>query len=123
MAHHLFTRPISNKVGFDKTSERSLGYDLVLNGVELASGSQRNYLLDVQRYMFEVAGLTPEEVEGDFGWFLEAFNYGVPPHLGIAIGIDRFVQTLLGASTIREVIAFPKNNSGVCSLTNAPLEE
>ncbi len=120
IAHHLFTRPKSNKVGFDKETERSLGYDLVLNGVELGSGSQRNYDLSVQQYVFEVAGLTPKDTEDNFGWFLEALNYGVPPHMGIAIGVDRLIQTLLGYSSIRDVIAFPKNNSGFCPLTNSP---
>lgn len=122
IAHHLFTRPKSNKVGFDKTKERSLGYDLVLNGVELGSGSQRNYDLSVQQYVFEMADLTPEDTEQNFGWFLEALNYGVPPHMGIAIGIDRLVQTLLGYPSIRDVIAFPKNNSGFCPLTNSPTQ-
>ncbi|CBY93427.1 aspartyl-tRNA synthetase [Mycoplasma haemofelis str. Langford 1] len=120
VAHHLFTKPASGSVGFDIKGERSMGYDLVLNGVELASGSERNNDLDVQNYIFSLAGLSTQEIEDNFGWFLEAFNYGVPPHMGIAIGVDRLVQMILGVSSIREVIAFPKNNHGICPLTNAP---
>ncbi|AEW45894.1 Aspartyl-tRNA synthetase [Mycoplasma haemocanis str. Illinois] len=120
VAHHLFTKPASGNVGFDIKTERSMGYDLVLNGVELASGSERNNDLDVQNYLFSLAGLNAQEIEDNFGWFLEAFNYGVPPHMGIAIGVDRLVQMILGVSSIREVIAFPKNNHGICPLTNAP---
>lgn len=120
IAHHLFTKPLSNSTNFDIKNELSKGYDLALNGIELASGSERNNNLEVQRHLFKVAGLNNEEIESNFGWFLEALNYGVPPHMGIAIGIDRLVQIILGLENIREVIAFPKNNHGACPLTGAP---
>lgn len=93
---------------------------MVINGVEIASGSVRNNDLEMQKYLFELANLSEKEIESNFGWFLEAFNYGVPPHLGIAIGVDRLIQVLLGSKSIREVIAFPKNNHGICPLTNSP---
>ncbi|OAL10748.1 aspartate--tRNA ligase [Candidatus Mycoplasma haematobovis] len=120
IAHHLFTKPASNSTTFEMKTELSRGYDLVLNGIELASGSERNNDLEVQHYVFKMAGLSNLEIESSFGWFLEAFNYGVPPHMGIAIGIDRLIQLLLGVENIREVIAFPKNNHGICPLTGAP---
>lgn len=121
IVHHLFTKPISDSKEFDMYTVKSYGYDLVLNGVELASGSERNNDLDMQENIFKLAGLSEEYIQENFGWFLESFNYGVPKHLGIAIGIDRVLQSLLNLESIREVIAFPKNNQGVCPLTNSPL--
>ncbi len=103
-------------------SIRSLAYDLVLNGVEVASGSIRITDIEFQKMIFNIIGITEEEANKKFGFLLEAFKYGVPPHGGIALGIDRIIALLLGYSSIREVIAFPKTQSGTCLLTKAPSE-
>lgn len=103
-------------------SIRSLAYDLVLNGVEVASGSIRITDIEFQKIIFNIIGITEEEANKKFGFLLEAFKYGVPPHGGIALGIDRIIALLLGYSSIREVIAFPKTQSGTCLLTKAPSE-
>ncbi|MGB9638874.1 MAG: aspartate--tRNA ligase, partial [bacterium] len=103
-------------------SIRSLAYDLVLNGVEVASGSIRITDIEFQKIIFEIIGINEEEANKKFGFLLEAFRYGVPPHGGIALGIDRIIALLLGYSSIREVIAFPKTQSGTCLLTKAPSE-
>jgi aspartyl-tRNA synthetase len=99
---------------------RSQAYDLVLNGWELGSGSVRIHRTDVQQRIFELLGIGPEDQQRKFGFLLEAFRYGAPPHAGFAFGIDRIVALLAGEENIREVIAFPKTQSGQDPLTNAP---
>jgi aspartyl-tRNA synthetase len=116
--HHPFTAPASDDL--DPRTARSRGYDLVLNGVELGGGSIRIHDPEVQRRVFEVLGLGPEETEQQFGHLLRAFRYGVPPHGGIALGWDRLVMLLAGRDAIREVIAFPKTQTGQDLLTGAP---
>ena len=119
-AHHPFTSPASE----DLTPEtaRARAYDLVLNGFELGSGSIRIHRAEVQSKMFELLGLTPGQAEEKFGFLLRAFRYGVPPHGGMALGIDRIVMLLTGRDNIRDVIAFPKMGSGIEPLTGAPSE-
>ena len=121
--HHPFTAPMEEDwVNADKDpgSIRAKAYDIVLNGYELGGGSVRIYQDDVQEKMFELLGFTKEEAHNRFGFLLDAFKYGVPPHAGLAYGVDRFVMLLAGAENIREVIAFPKNQNAVCPMTNAP---
>jgi len=101
---------------------RSRSYDLVLNGNEIASGSIRIHQRDIQEKVFRTLKLEQEEVESRFGFFLDALRYGAPPHGGIALGLDRLVTIMAGGKSIREVIAFPKTQSGVCPLTGAPSE-
>ena len=108
------------KLGKDNGNIRSLSYDLVLNGSELASGSIRIHDVDVQKKIFEIIGIKDEEAEKRFGFLLKAFRYGPPPHGGIAFGVDRLAAILLGRDSIREVIAFPKTQKAVCPLTEAP---
>ncbi len=95
-------------------------YDIVLNGVELGGGSIRIHDKDLQAKMFEVLGLTKEECDEKFGFLIEAFKYGVPPHGGLAYGLDRLVMLLAGESSIREVMAFPKNKNAQCLVSEAP---
>ena len=99
---------------------RSQAYDLVLNGWELGSGSVRIHRPDVQRRIFELLGISDEDAQAKFGFLLDAFRYGAPPHAGFAFGIDRLVALLVGEENIREVIAFPKTQSGGDPLTGAP---
>jgi aspartyl-tRNA synthetase len=99
---------------------RSLAYDLVLNGWELGSGSVRIHTADVQERIFSLLGIEPEVARARFGFLLDAFRYGAPPHAGFAFGIDRLVALLAGEENIREVIAFPKTQSGNDPLTGAP---
>jgi aspartyl-tRNA synthetase len=123
-AHHAFTAPHPDDLGkleSDPLSVRSRSYDLVLNGWELGSGSERIHRPDVQQRIFSLLGIDPEEAQKRFGFLLDAFRFGAPPHAGFAIGMDRFVALLAGEENIREVIAFPKTQSGVDPLTNAPL--
>ena len=101
---------------------RSRSYDLVLNGNEIASGSIRIHQRDIQEKVFRILKLEQEDVESRFGFFLNALRYGAPPHGGIALGLDRIVTTMAGGKSIREVIAFPKTQSGICPLTGAPSE-
>lgn len=121
--HHPFTGP---KPEFEKTfvhdPENALAYayDIVLNGSEIGGGSIRIHRRDIQKAVFDVIGLTKDEAESKFGFLLEAFNYGPPPHGGIALGLDRLCALLAGAESIREVIAFPKTASGGDPLTGAP---
>ena len=117
-AHHPFTAPASDDL--DPATARSRGYDLVLNGFEVGGGSIRIHRADVQRKVFEALGLGEEEIEEKFGHLLRAFRFGVPPHGGIAMGIDRLVMLLAGKEAIRDVIAFPKAQSGADPLTGAP---
>jgi aspartyl-tRNA synthetase len=118
--HHPFTAPVGDDL--DPRTARARAYDLVLNGYELGGGSIRIHRPDVQRKVFEVLGLTPEQTEAQFGHLLEAFRYGVPPHGGIALGLDRVVMVLAGRETIRDVIAFPKTQLGTELLTGAPAD-
>ena len=121
--HHPFTMPMDEDLQYLKTEPgrvRAKAYDIVLNGVELGGGSVRIFQSDVQETMFEVLGFTKEEAYERFGFLLNAFKYGVPPHAGLAIGLDRFVMLLVGADNIREVIAFPKVKDASCLMTEAP---
>ena len=121
--HHPFTSPTAEYLDtFDKDPGPALsnGYDLVLNGTELGGGSIRIHRKDVQERAFAAIGLSDEEAQSQFGFLLEAFNYGPPPHGGIAFGLDRLVTLLIGADSIRDVIAFPKAASGYDPLTAAP---
>ena len=116
--HHPFTSPLTEDLTPGTAKARA--YDLTLNGFELGGGSIRIHRPDVQRRVFEVLGLTPEQTEEQFGHLLRAFRYGVPPHGGIAMGIDRLVMLMAGKDTIRDVTAFPKAQSGADPLTGAP---
>lgn len=104
----------------DPGKVRAKAYDIVLNGVELGGGSVRIFQDDIQEKMFETLGFTKEQAWDRFGFLLSAFKYGVPPHAGLAIGLDRFVMLLVKAESIREVIAFPKVKDASCLMTNAP---
>ncbi len=122
-AHHPFTRPHPDdldKLESDPLSVRSLAYDLVLNGVELGSGSVRIHDRLLQQQIFSLLGIEPEEAQERFGFLLDAFRYGAPPHAGFAFGLDRLTMILTGQSSIRDVIAFPKTQSGADPLTGAP---
>jgi aspartyl-tRNA synthetase len=99
---------------------RSQAYDLVVNGWELGSGSVRIHRSDVQQQIFSILGIAPDAAQAKFGFLLDAFRFGPPPHAGFAFGIDRLVAILAGEENIREVIAFPKTQSGGDPLTNAP---
>ncbi len=121
--HHPFTSPLEEDLPLlesDPTAVRARAYDLVLNGWELGGGSIRIHREEVQRKVFDVLGLTPEEAREKFGFFLGALRYGAPPHGGIALGLDRIVAMLIGASSLREVIAFPKTTSATCLMTGSP---
>ena len=123
--HHPFTSPSFDDMHLLETKPlevRSSSYDLVLNGYELASGSQRIHDSALQEKIFSVLGLTPEEVKTRFGFFVEALRYGTPPHLGIGMGFDRLVMLLCGADSIRDVIAFPKNAKARDLMLDAPSE-
>jgi aspartyl-tRNA synthetase len=124
--HHPFTRPKAEDVPALEAGEyakvRAVAYDVVLNGVELGGGSIRIHEKDLQSKMFEVLGVGPEEQQVKFGHLLRAFSFGAPPHGGIALGLDRLVMLAVGAESIREVIAFPKNNRGCDLMTHSPVE-
>jgi aspartyl-tRNA synthetase len=122
-AHHPFTMPNPEDLPMlesDPLEVRSLAYDLVLDGWELGSGSIRVHDVEMQRRIFSAIGISEEQAESRFGFLLEAFSYGAPPHGGFAMGIDRFVAVLAAQENIREVIAFPKTQSGVDPMTGAP---
>ncbi len=121
--HHPFTSPNLEDVDKMKTEPmnvRSIAYDIVYNGTELGGGSVRIHSTEVQRKVFEALGLTEKEVQQKFGFMLQAFQYGTPPHAGLAIGLDRLVALLTHNTSIREVIAFPKNSAAKCLMTDAP---
>ncbi len=117
--HHPFTAPHPDDVADLKTA-RAQAYDLIFNGYEIGGGSLRIYQREVQERVFETIGLSPEEAHNKFGFLLEAFDFGTPPHGGIAYGLDRLVMLLAGEESIRDVIAFPKTQQARCQLTNAP---
>ncbi len=121
--HHPFTMPMDEDwkyIDSDPGRVRAKAYDIVLNGTEIGGGSVRIHQSDIQKKMFHVLGLTDDIVNERFGYLLEAFKYGVPPHAGLAYGLDRVVMLMVGADSIRDVIAFPKVKDATCLMTNAP---
>ena len=121
--HHPFTMPMEedwDKIDSDPGSVRAKAYDIVLNGTELGGGSVRIHQDDIQEKMFEVLGFTKERAHEQFGFLLDAFKYGVPPHAGLAYGLDRLVMHMVHADSIRDVIAFPKVKDASCLMTQAP---
>lgn len=121
--HHPFTMPMEEDLHLLETDPgkvRAKAYDIVLNGVELGGGSVRIFQADIQERMFRALGFTNEKAHEQFGFLLDAFKYGVPPHAGLAIGFDRFVMLLVKAESIREVIAFPKVKDASCLMSEAP---
>ncbi len=122
-AHHPFTSPHEedmDKLETDPAMVRALAYDVVLNGTELGSGSIRIHRQDIQSRIFHALGMTEEEARSRFGFFLEALEYGTPPHGGIALGLDRIVMILAGADSLREVIPFPKTAAAKDLMMEAP---
>ncbi len=121
--HHPFTRPCDEDLDKLKTHPEevySYAYDIVINGYEAGGGTLRIFDQDLQKTIFEVLGVSDEDIDKKFGWFVEALKYGTPPHGGLAFGLDRLTMILSGTDNIRDVIAFPKNLSAVCPMTNAP---
>ncbi|MCJ7857040.1 aspartate--tRNA ligase [Lachnospiraceae bacterium NSJ-143] len=121
--HHPFTAPMDEDIALldtDPSKVRAKAYDMVLNGVELGGGSIRIHRPDIQKKIFELLGMSDEVAYNKFGFLLNAFKYGVPPHGGLAFGLDRMVMLMAGATTIRDVIAFPKVKDASCLLTDAP---
>jgi aspartyl-tRNA synthetase len=118
--HHPFTGPHPEDMDDLKTA-RAVAYDLVLNGYEIGGGSLRIYQPDVQQQVFDTIGLSPKKPRNKFGFLLEAFEYGTPPHGGIAYGLDRIVMLMTGEESIRDAIPFPKTQQARCLLTLAPI--
>jgi aspartyl-tRNA synthetase len=121
--HHPFTMPKGadiDKLKKDPLSAKASSYDLVINGTEIASGSIRIHRNDLQQIIFDKLGINRKEAEKKFGFLLKAFNYGAPPHGGIAFGLDRFVTLFSKSESIRDVIAFPKTQKAICTMTDAP---
>lgn len=121
--HHPFTRPRDEDLHYldsDPTKILTYAYDIVINGYEAGGGSLRIYDQNIQKKIFEVLGLTEEDIQRKFGFFIDAFQYGTPPHAGMAFGLDRLAMILGGTDNIRDVIAFPKNLAAVCPMSNAP---
>jgi aspartyl-tRNA synthetase len=118
--HHPFVYPEGGKLEGDPSSLKGMSYDLCLDGAEIASGSIRNHHAGLQRHILKLLGKSEEEIEQEFGFFLEALEYGAPPHGGIAIGVDRLISILLGCESIREVIAFPKNKKFQSPVDGSP---
>ena len=122
-AHHPFTSPHEDDMDIlesDPGAVRALAYDIVLNGTELGSGSIRIHRQDIQSIIFKALGMSKEEQQARFGFFLEALQYGTPPHGGIALGLDRIVMILAGADSLREVIPFPKTAKAIDMMMDAP---
>ncbi len=123
--HHPFTAPSfdsAEALKADPGEALSRAYDMVLNGTELGGGSERIYRMEMQKAVFEILGISEQEAEEKFGFLLTALKYGCPPHAGLAFGLDRLVMLMSGASSIRDVMAFPKTQSAACPLTSAPAE-
>ena len=121
--HHPFTSPKPEDIPLldtDMGAVRANAYDMIINGVEVGGGSIRIYDSELQNKMFELLGFTPERAQQQFGWLLDAFKYGAPPHGGLAYGLDRWVSLFAGLDSIRDCIAFPKNNSGRDTMIDAP---
>ena len=121
--HHPFTAPTDSSIETLKENPKaalSNAYDMVLNGVELGGGSVRIHGSEMQAAVFELLGIEEEEAKEKFGFLLEALKYGAPPHAGLAFGLDRLVMLMVGADSIRDVMAFPKTNTAACPLTDAP---
>jgi aspartyl-tRNA synthetase len=123
--HHPFTSPKEeemDKMDSDPASIKARAYDLVMNGSEIGGGSIRIHNRKVQEQMFKLLGIEQDEAEEKFGFLLDAFKYGAPPHGGIALGVDRIVMLLTGAGSLRDVIAFPKNQKAQSMMDNSPAE-
>ena len=121
--HHPFTQPKKEDFGLLDTNPaevRADAYDMVCNGVELGGGSIRIFDSELQNRMFQILGFTPEQAQAQFGFLMNAFRYGAPPHGGLAYGLDRWVSIFAGLDSIRDCIAFPKNNSGRDVMLDAP---
>ena len=121
--HHPFTAPMDEDLELLESNPgavRAKAYDMVLNGYELGGGSIRIHRRDIQQKMFALLGFTQEDAQERFGFLLDAFKYGVPPHGGLAFGLDRIIMLMSDAPSIRDVIAFPKVKDASCPMTNAP---